>query len=118
MGKEKKELSRGELINYHVVPPVFLVFFTAAAQYLPHVGNPDKPFRTEFLIGNGFAWKCIGALFAWAMFWLLVPSKKFNGPTTSFGLTPVYQVGNEVFWGQPQKPPAFTSIKIKSEGDG
>lgn len=90
--KMAKKASLGELINYHVIPPVFLVFFTAAAQYLAHVGNPDKPFQLEYLLGNGFAWKCIGILFAWAIVWLRVPSKKFYGPVTSFGLRPEYQV--------------------------
>lgn len=100
MDKEKK-ISTWELINYHVIPPVFLVFFTGAAQYLAHAGNPDKPFQSEYLLGNVFAWKCIGTLFAWALVWLWLPSKKFNGPTTSFGLTPVYQVcvlEKMIFW--------------------
>lgn len=87
----KKE-SLGDFLNYHVIPPVFLVFFTIATQFLAQVGNPDKPFQFENIFGNCFAWKCIGILAGWAIFWLLVPGKKFHGPTTSFGLTPVYQV--------------------------
>ncbi|CAL8074258.1 unnamed protein product [Orchesella dallaii] len=93
-----KKASVGDVFNYHVIPPVFLVFFTAATQILAQAGNPERPFRFEYLVGNCFAWKCIGSLLAWAMFWLLVPSKKFNGPTTSFGLTPVYKANGELYY--------------------
>ncbi|ODN02551.1 7-dehydrocholesterol reductase [Orchesella cincta] len=93
-----KKTSVGEVLNYHVIPPVFLVFFTAATQILAQVGNPEKSFQLEYLVGNCFAWKCIGSLFAWAMIWLLVPSKKFNGPTTAFGLTPVYKANGELYY--------------------
>jgi hypothetical protein len=81
-----------DLINYNIVPPVFIIFFTVATQYLSFNGNPTRQFETWFIFGNSFAWKCIGSMISWALIWLWVPSKKFRGPITSFGYTPVYQV--------------------------
>ena len=49
-----------QTLNYHVVPPVFLVFFTVIVQYLIQRGNPDRPFELWFIFGNQFAWKVIG----------------------------------------------------------
>lgn len=81
-----------DYINQRIISPLFLAFFPFAVQYLCAAGNPDKPFQTSFLFGNIFAWKIIGSLFLWALIWMLIPSKVFNGPTTTFGYTPKYQV--------------------------
>lgn len=81
-----------ESFNQNVISPLFLLIFPVAVQYLAAAGNPDKPFETSFLFGNYFAWKVIGAMIVWALAWMLVPSKIFHGPTTTFGYTPKYQV--------------------------
>ncbi|OXA58166.1 7-dehydrocholesterol reductase [Folsomia candida] len=87
-----------DLINYHLVPPVFLIVFTVATQYLSYNGNPSRNFELWFVLGNSFGWKCIASLVAWALIWLWLPSKTFNGPTTSFGYTPVYQANGELYY--------------------
>lgn len=83
-----------DYINQRIISPLFLVIFPIAIQYLAAAGNPDKPFQTSFIFGNAFAWKIIGSLFLWALIWLLIPSKPFYGPTTTFGYTPKYQVND------------------------
>lgn len=81
-----------ESVNQRIISPLFLLVFPVAVQYLCAAGNPDKPFQTSFLFGNLFAWKIVGTLILWAFVWLLIPSKVFHGPSTSFGYTPKYQV--------------------------
>lgn len=81
-----------DVINQRIISPLFLIIFPIAIQYLSASGNPEKPFQIEFLFGNFFAWKIIGSLILWALVWMLIPSKKFYGPTTTFGYTPKYQV--------------------------
>lgn len=81
-----------ESINQRIISPLFLVVFPIAVQYLSAAGNPDKPFQASFLFGNLFAWKIVGTLILWAFVWLLIPSKVFYGPSTTFGYTPKYQV--------------------------
>lgn len=81
-----------ESFNQRVISPLFLVIFPVAVQYLAAAGNPEKPFQTAFLFGNYFAWKFVGVMSLWALVWLLIPSKVFYGPSTTFGYTPKYQV--------------------------
>ena len=40
--------------------------------------------------GNTFAWKVVGIFMSWAFVFLLIPSKVFKGPVTSFGYVPLY----------------------------
>lgn len=84
-----------KFINYHIIPPLFLLVFTPLAQVLAQIGNPSKPFQFSFLLGNSFAWKLIFSVILWALIWLWIPSKKFYGPKTNFGFVPIYQVKNE-----------------------
>lgn len=84
--------SQIESFNQNIITPAFLVIFPIAVQYLSAAGNPDKPFEVSFLLGNAFAWKVIASIILWALVWMLVPSKVFYGPTTTFGYTPKYQV--------------------------
>ncbi|CAG7668703.1 unnamed protein product [Allacma fusca] len=93
-----EKMSAGLTLSYHIVPPLFLIIFTSAAQYLAQAGNPDRKFQTWFILGNCFAWKVVGSLLAWALLWLWIPSKKFPGPTTSFGYTPIYQANGELYY--------------------
>lgn len=81
-----------DVVNQRIISPLFLVIFPIAVQYLSAAGNPDRPFQTSFLFGNAFAWKIIGSLILWALIWLLIPSKLFYGPPTTFGYTPKYKV--------------------------
>jgi len=101
MKSDSKATKSSNFFNHHVVPPVFLIVFTIAAQVLTHVGNPNRPFQWWFLVGDLFSWTCVFLLVAWAFFWLWVPSKVFEGPTTYFNLTPVYQVNTKVSNGKP-----------------
>jgi len=102
MSAKKKDNSSSEtlfdLINHHIIPPVFVVFFVIATQFLAWRGNPSQPFELGFVVGNTFAWKVIGSIFLWAFLWLWCPSKKFHGSTTSFGYTPVYQANGEIYY--------------------
>ncbi|KAG4078624.1 hypothetical protein HA402_015214 [Bradysia odoriphaga] len=87
-----------ESVNHNIISPLFLLIFSVAVQYLSAAGNPDKPFQTSFLFGNLLAWKLIGAMIVWALVWMLIPSKVFYGPTTTFGYTPKYQANGELYY--------------------
>ena len=118
-------------LRYHVVPPLFVVIFTLAVQFLAYKANPAVPFQlnrfvnlpfyTSFrlttlcfrrtyircrkmvhyyslfsvsthhrLWGSAFSWKVVGIFMSWGFVFLLVPSKVFKGPVTSFGYVPLY----------------------------
>jgi hypothetical protein len=36
-----------DVLRYHVVPPIFVIFFTLAAQLLMVQGNPTSPFQWD-----------------------------------------------------------------------
>lgn len=61
-------------IRYEIVPPVFLVVFTALAQILVGIGNPDLGFSlfSLFSIGSVFAWKIVILFYLWAFISLKV----------------------------------------------
>jgi len=119
-------------LRYHVVPPLFVVIFTLAVQFLAHKANPAVPFQLNRFVnlpfytsyrltalffrrtyitwrkmvhyysffsvlsthhrlwGSAFSWKVVGIFMSWGFVFLLVPSKVFKGPVTSFGYVPLY----------------------------
>jgi hypothetical protein len=85
-----------DVVRYHIVPPVFLVVFTVAVQYLAHVGQEETTLTWRLAastaLGNSFSWGCVGLFSLWAVFWLQVPSGLVHGPSTLFGYRPPYQV--------------------------
>ena len=79
-------------VHYYLVPPVFVVFFTALVQYIAWAARADSgDFNWDVILGNSFSWKFVGILILWAYMSLAVASEKTYGPTTSFGQTPEYQ---------------------------
>ena len=85
-----------DLARYNIVPPVFLVVFTGAVQYLALVGQ-GVPHVTWQLaatksLGNSFSWACVGLFSLWAIIWLQLPSTQVYGPPTLSGYKPPYQV--------------------------
>jgi len=84
------------VVRYHIVPPIFLVVFTGAVQYLAHVGQGATNITWSLVaskaLGNSFSWGCVGLFSLWAFFWLQVPSGQVHGPSTLFGYRPPYQV--------------------------
>ncbi|PSN39628.1 7-dehydrocholesterol reductase [Blattella germanica] len=84
-----------------IVPPVFLVVFTGAVQYLALVGQgiTDVTWRlaASKSFGNGFSWTCVGLFALWAILWLQLPSRQVYGPPTLSGYRPPYQ-GNGVLY--------------------
>ncbi|KAK2720283.1 hypothetical protein QYM36_004233 [Artemia franciscana] len=94
-----RRLTLYDQLRYNVVPPVFVVFFTVATQYLAWKGNEEPNFRLSRALGNEFSWKFVGLFFLWAFLSLKVPSKIYKGPVTSFGYTPLYSDnGFLYFW--------------------
>ena len=85
-----------DVVRYHIVPPIFLVVFTGAVQYLAHVGQGATNITLRLVaskaLGNSFSWGCVGLFSLWAFIWLQVPSGKVHGPSTLFGYRPPYQV--------------------------
>lgn len=85
-----------DVVRYHIVPPIFLVVFTGAVQYLAHVGQGATYITWRLAaskaLGNSFSWGCVGLFSLWAFLWLQVPSAQIHGPSTLFGYRPPYQV--------------------------
>jgi hypothetical protein len=85
------------VLRYHIVPPIFLVVFTGAVQYLALVGQGETNITWRLAaskaLGNSFSWACVGLFSLWAILWLQLPSSQVHGPPTLFGYRPPYQVG-------------------------
>jgi hypothetical protein len=85
-----------DVIRYHIVPPIFLVVFTGAVQYLALVGqgeiNVTWRLAASKALGNSFSWRCVGLFSLWAILWLKLPAGQVHGPPTLFGYRPPYQV--------------------------
>jgi hypothetical protein len=84
------------VVRYHIVPPIFLVVFTGAVQYLALVGQGETNITWRLAaskaLGNSFSWACVGLFSLWAILWLQLPSSQVHGPPTLFGYRPPYQV--------------------------
>jgi hypothetical protein len=84
------------VVRYHIVPPIFLVVFTGAVQYLALVGQGETNITwglaASKALGNSFSWGCVGLFSLWAILWLQLPSGQVHGPPTLFGYRPPYQV--------------------------
>jgi hypothetical protein len=66
---------------------------TGGIQKLLQIGNPDLPSHESFsFMGNAFAWKFVTCVSVWAVLWLLVPGRIFEGPATTLGHVPTYKV--------------------------
>jgi hypothetical protein len=85
-----------DVIRYHIVPPVFVVVFTGAVQYLALVGQGETNITLRLAaskaMGNSFSWGCVALLSLWAILWLQLPASRVYGPPTLFGYSPPYQV--------------------------
>ncbi|XP_066999066.2 uncharacterized protein [Anabrus simplex] len=90
-----------QVLHYHVVPPLFIVVFTGAVQYLALVGHGDTDITITLAaskaLGNAFAWGVVAVFVSWAILWLKLPSRQVEGPPTLFGYKPQYQ-GNGVMY--------------------
>lgn len=91
-----------DTVRYHVVPPIFLVVFTGAVEYLAHVGQGTTSISwglaASKALGNSFSWGCVGLFSLWAVFWLHVPSGQVHGPSTLFGYRPPYQDNGVLYY--------------------
>ena len=121
-GGSQRLIGLYNILRYHVVPPLFVVIFTLAVQFLAHQANPSAPFQfdrfTSFIPhpiiaiimttsffgafvfriwGNWFSWKVVGIFMSWGALFLLIPCKVFKGPVTSFGYVPLYSE-NGIFY--------------------
>lgn len=82
-------------LRYHVIPPVFLLFFTSIVQLLAIVGRGetfglDQVWKN--LAGNPTAWNWLVVVCLWAFYSLKISNKTVLGPETPFGYKPIYQV--------------------------
>ncbi|XP_057381271.1 uncharacterized protein LOC130703836 [Daphnia carinata] len=78
------------IVHNHVVPPLFLVFFTPIVQVLAFKAIPDIPFEWDRVLGNVYSWKVVIIFLSWALMFLLISDRTFKGPPTSVGYVPVY----------------------------
>ncbi|CAG0893075.1 unnamed protein product [Cyprideis torosa] len=99
--EDKKDSSHREpdFVRYHLVPPLFVVFFPIACQFLVVLPRDDgTPIQLSHLMGNAFVWKCLLVLAIWSLFFLWIPSKKCYGSTTTYGETPEYVDNGMLFY--------------------
>lgn len=87
-----------DVVRYHIVPPIFVLFFTLAVQLLLLRGNPTVPFQWDRLLGNAYAWKVNGVFMLWAAVFLWIPSESYSGPATSFGYIPHYSANGFLYY--------------------
>lgn len=86
--------------HYHILPPVFIVFFVGVIQYLAIIGQGQEftlELALENSLGDATSWKWTLIFCIWAIIWLRVPSKIVHGPETPFATRPCYR-GNGVLY--------------------
>lgn len=96
--RRKEEFTLWEYIRYNVVPPVFVVFFTIAVQFLAAWGRDEDTIDPSKALGNAYSWKAVLLFALWAFLWLKIPSKKYEGPPTLFGYKPVYSDNGVLYY--------------------
>ena len=84
------------VISSLILIPAALVLASFGVHLLVYVSNnPDLDItvlQDVPIFGNIFAWKVVGGVLAWALFFLWIPYRTYSGPSTSFGYIPVYKV--------------------------
>ncbi|CAB3365471.1 Hypothetical predicted protein [Cloeon dipterum] len=81
-------------LRYNVIPPIFVLIFTAAVQWLALLGDNPCPLDLEQcprLLGSVYAWILTCSYLLWVFVWLWIPDKKFKGPVSPEGEIPEYQ---------------------------
>ncbi|ODM97531.1 7-dehydrocholesterol reductase [Orchesella cincta] len=86
------------VLKYHVIPSITLLFLTISSQSLAFAGNPELSFRVWNLFGNSFSWMFVLALISWAVLWLHLPFKNVKGPPSPSGIQPMYRTGGKVYF--------------------
>ena len=88
------------VVRYNIVPPLFLIFFTVATQWLVTAGNSTKTFSLSsiFNTGSSFSWTVVLVSLTWSYLSLKVPSKTFRGPVTPVGYEPVYSANGTQYY--------------------
>jgi len=98
MAGESEWQRRYNVLRYHVIPPVFVVFFTFAVQLLLLRANPTEAFTIDRIWGNCYSWKVVGVFMLWAAIFLWIPSNEYHGPVTNFGQVPVYAANGFLYY--------------------
>lgn len=90
-------MSLYEYFKQKIVPPLFLVVFTASVQFLALFGRGETITWEAILSGlsgNLVAWRIVAVLFTWAYFWLIVARKETKGDPAPDGYIPKYKVSS------------------------
>jgi len=84
-------MSMYDVVRYNIVPPLFLIFFTVATQWLVAAGDSTRTFSMSSILntGSSFSWTVVLLFLAWSYLSLKVPSKTFRGPVTPVGYEPL-----------------------------
>lgn len=84
-----------DVLRYHVVPPLFLLFFTNVVQLMALWGRGESVSMVALAsnaVGDAFSWAAVGVLVLWAFLWLHVPGPLTQGPPSPTGFVPTYKV--------------------------
>ncbi|XP_073980637.1 uncharacterized protein isoform X3 [Rhodnius prolixus] len=89
------------LYNYFkqkIVPPIFLIGFTASVQLLALIGR-GEPLKWEAILsalnGNTIGWTFVAVILTWAYLWMIISREEIKGATSPDGYIQSYK-GNAV----------------------
>lgn len=94
-------MSLYEFVHTKIVPPVFVIFFTLAAQLLTFTGRNEPITLSSLLkysLGNIQAWIILFMYILWVLLFLKIPSKTITGPALPSGFEPKYAANGVLFF--------------------
>lgn len=79
-------------VRHYVIPTFFIITLPYYGSFMAlySLENGLSRFHYGLLLGNQFSWLLIVILISWAILFLKIPSKTYEGPATSFGYIPRY----------------------------
>ncbi|XP_073980613.1 uncharacterized protein isoform X2 [Rhodnius prolixus] len=91
-------MSLYEYFKQKIVPPVFLIGFTASVQFVALIGK-GEPLNWEAILsafsGNTIGWTFIAVILTWAYLWMILAREEIKGATSADGYIQSYK-GNAV----------------------
>ncbi|KAF6212512.1 hypothetical protein GE061_013035 [Apolygus lucorum] len=83
-----------DFIRYHLVPPIFIVLFTALVQIVAQFGRGNTLTWyaiSDGIVGDRTSWIVVLTFVFWAYLFLRTPGKTLKGPPSPTGYVPIYR---------------------------
>lgn len=88
-------MSLYEYFKQKIVPPIFLIGFTASVQFVPLIGR-GEPLKWEAILsalnGNTIGWTFVAVILTWAYLWMIISREEIKGATSPDGYIQSYKV--------------------------